>query len=474
MKNKTGIIALVLLLCLVAGCSKLKSITKRSPDLAEQYTAKAQEYEAKGDLVAALEQYKLVLTVEPENQLAKTKSEEIGQEIRKLAEEHYQTGLGFHKKGEYGKARKEFLTALRYNPEHSEAKDMLAVVSKEIEEVQGYIPHTIQPNETIATLAGRYYGDYRKFHLIAQYNELEDATKIRVGQEIKIPVIKGIPIMADPAEIRTDTGEALESMPGEIITVKSYVTHTVQPGESLAKLAQMYYGDHKKFDLIAKFNGLKDAAGLKVGKEIKIPEVDGVPFSAEGKVQETREAKIAEGLTVSEGMPKKEKREEGLIKERITKEDQLANYRELGIELFKNKEYAGAINEFHKVLNVHPEDSVTREYLAKSHFQQGLVLFAKEDYLAARDAFKATLQYDKDCDNCEKNVQECEERYKDVHYGKGLSYFGDEKLADAIREWELVYTLDTQYKDVDKNLKKARALLKRLESIKRSKTKGGQ
>ena len=94
MKNKTGIIALVLLLCLVAGCSKLKSITKRSPDLAEQYTAKAQEYEAKGDLVAALEQYKLVLTVEPENQLAKTKSEEIGQEIRKLAEEHYQTGLG--------------------------------------------------------------------------------------------------------------------------------------------------------------------------------------------------------------------------------------------------------------------------------------------------------------------------------------------------------------------------------------------
>nr|NIM97817.1 hypothetical protein [candidate division Zixibacteria bacterium] len=122
----------------------------------------------------------------------------------------------------------------------------------------------------------------------------------------------------------------------------------------------------------------------------------------------------------------------------------------------------------------HPEDSVTREYLAKSHFQQGLLLFAKEDYLAARDAFKATLQFDKDCDKCERNIQECEERYKDVHYGKGLSYFGDEKLADAIREWELVSALDPQYKDVDKNLKKARALLERLESIRRSKTKGGQ
>jgi Tfp pilus assembly protein PilF len=99
MKNKTIIIGIVLLLCLVTGCSKLKSITKRSPDLAKQYTAKAQEYEAKGDLVAALEHYKLVLTVEPENQLAKAKTKEIEQEVRKLAEEHYQTGLGFHKKG---------------------------------------------------------------------------------------------------------------------------------------------------------------------------------------------------------------------------------------------------------------------------------------------------------------------------------------------------------------------------------------
>jgi tetratricopeptide (TPR) repeat protein len=475
MKNKTIIIGIVLLLCLVAGCSKLKSITKRSPDLAKQYTAKAQEYEANGDLVAALEHYKLVLTVEPENQLAKAKSTEIEGEIRKLAEGHYQTGLGFHKKGEYGKARKEFLTALRYNPEHLEAKHMLTRVIGEIEKVQGYILHTIQPNETLATVAARYYGDHRKFHLIAQYNELEDATKIRVGQEIKIPVIEGIPIIADAAAIRTETGEALESMPGGIITVKSYVTHTVQAGESLAKLAQMFYGDHKKFGLIAKFNGVEDTTVLRVGQEVKIPEVEGVPFLEKGKVKETQEAKVDEGRTVIKEIPKKEEKKEEIIKvkEQMTIEDQTANYRKLGIELFENKEYAGAITEFHKVLNVHPGDPGAREYLAKSHFQQGLLLFAKEDYLASRDEFKATLQFDKDCDKCEKNIQECEERYKDVHYGKGLSYFGNEKLADAIREWELVYALDPQYKDVDKNLKKARTLLERLESIKRSKPKGG-
>ncbi|MCK5420446.1 MAG: hypothetical protein KAI93_18105, partial [Desulfobacterales bacterium] len=62
-----------------------------------------------------------------------------------------------------------------------------------------------------------------------------------------------------------------------------------------------------------------------------------------------------------------------------------------------------------------------------------------------------------------------EATYKEVHYDMGLVYFGDQKLADAIREWESVSAIDPNYKDVNKNITKARTLLERLESIKRSK-----
>ena len=469
MKNKRAIISIVILLIVIVGCAK--PAVKRRPDLAEQYMAKAAEYEAKDDLVEALEQYRLAVTVDPENQVAQEKSTEIEQELYRRAEKHYEAGLEFHQKGQYGEARKEFLTALRYNPDHAEARDMLTSASKEIEQVRRYIPHTIQPGETISTLANRYYGDYRKFHLIAEYNELEDATKVTVGEEIKIPVIEGMPIMAAPEEIRTETGEAPEPMPGEVITVKSFVTHTVQPGESLSKLAQMYYGDYKKFDLIVKFNSLEDATSVQFGQQIKIPEVDGVPFFAEGKVRETIEAEPPESLAKAEKMPSEK---EGLVEEQPTVEDQLANYRELGIELFENKHYAEAISEFDKVLNANPKDAVAREYLAKSHFQQGLMLFNEEDYLAARGEFETTLEYDKTCDKCEENIKKCEEMYKNVHYDKGLSHFENEELADAIREWELVEALDPNYKDVDRNLKKARTLQERLEKIKRSKTDESQ
>ena len=125
MKTKAGIITVLLILAIVAGCGKFA--TKSPQQLANDYTAKAQEYEANGDLVEALEQYKLVLTVDPQNQLAKEKSTSIEQDLRRMAEGRYQTGKAFYANGQYGEARKAFLTALRFYPEHPQAKKMLAV-----------------------------------------------------------------------------------------------------------------------------------------------------------------------------------------------------------------------------------------------------------------------------------------------------------------------------------------------------------
>ena len=129
MKNKAGIIGIVFLLVVAAGCAKLDT-GPSDEELGKEYLTKAQEYEARGDQVEALEQYKLVLTVDPENQLAREKSSAIERNLEKLSEEHYQIGLKFYKKGQYGQARKEFLTALRYNPEHEEAKGRLTTSKK--------------------------------------------------------------------------------------------------------------------------------------------------------------------------------------------------------------------------------------------------------------------------------------------------------------------------------------------------------
>ena len=556
MKTKAGITSVVLLFVLLTGCAMMGS---KSPEaLAKDYTAKAQQFEKQGDLVEALKQYKLVLTVEPDNQLARQKIAALEPQMLKLAEKHYNEGVKFYNKGQYAPARKEFLTALRYNPDHTKAKTRLAGTSKDMGQVKRYIVHTIQADESISTLAERYYGDYRKFHLIADYNEMDDPTRVKVGQDIKIPVIEGMPIMADPDQIQAEEGASSEELSAEIIAVKRYIMHTVQPEESLSKLAMAYYGDYSKFHVIAQFNNLEDGTSVKVGQELKIPEIEGVPFRAEGEVRETEAVTSAKAAPMPE-KPDQKPEETDISTKSVSPIDQLVHYRELGVALYENKEYTAAIAEFDKVLNVNPgdqtardymslayrekgrqslennayakaqkefetsliydpncsdcqkyidqiqemerdnlrqeaialydqkkyeqaivkfeaaaknnpEDKQVRGYLEKAHFQHGLNLFGKEDYLGARDEFKTALQYNPKCDQCKKNIQKSEDIFKEVHYDKGLAYFGDQKLAEAIQEWESVSAIDPNYKDVNKNLIKAKTLNERLESIKRSKT----
>jgi nucleoid-associated protein YgaU len=478
MKTEIDILGIGLLFVFLSGCAQ--PTVKPPEPVTNQYMVKAQEYEAKGDLVEALEQCKLALTIDPENQAAKEKRTKIEQELRELAENHYQTGLNYHRKGQYAQARKEFLTALRYTPDHQEAKNMLREHVLGDQQVKGYVLHTIQSNESISILAKKYYGDPKKFQIIAEYNQLKDATKVTVGQKIKVPVVEGISFLAKAEDIIPTSEKMPKPSPTEVAEAKGFITHTVKGGESLSKLALRYYGDYMKFPIIARYNQLDENIGLRVGQKIKIPEIEGVSFGkkpAEKDVQTVmkpvtsdvveeprEEAKDEEKKEVEE--TEEEKQEE---EKEVAAVDQTANYRELGIEFFDQKAYDAAIIEFKKVLNVNPSDKKALEYISASHFQQGLIVFGNEDYLAARDEFKTSLEYNEECEKCSEYIKKCEETYMNMHYNKGIMYFRDEKLEKAIQEWELVSEIDPEYKDVDDNLKKSRKLLERLEKIKKSK-----
>ena len=57
---------------------------------------------------------------------------------------------------------------------------------------------------------------------------------------------------------------------------------------------------------------------------------------------------------------------------------------------------------------------------------------------------------------------------RNVSYNKGVVFYDNQQLAEAINEWEPVYNLDPGYKEVERNLRKARNLMEKLEKIKKS------
>jgi nucleoid-associated protein YgaU len=51
-------------------------------------------------------------------------------------------------------------------------------------------------------------------------------------------------------------------------------TYEVQSGDTLTRIAEQFYGDPRKFDLIVDANNLDSATGLRVGQELIIPPDD--------------------------------------------------------------------------------------------------------------------------------------------------------------------------------------------------------
>jgi tetratricopeptide (TPR) repeat protein len=353
--------------------------------LEQTYVKKGQELEQQGDLLEALKQYKLALTVNPENQEAFESRNKLVTKIRMVAEKHYQSGLKYRRQGKYNLARRQFLTAVKFWPDHQQAKKMLDF-RREIS-TKGYVLHTIKPGESLSKVAKIYYGDYHQFPVIAEFNKFTDATKVEVGRKIKVPKIEGMPFFGKEQVVVTQTEEA--------------EGHAATPPPD----------------------------------------------------KETKEAKAIEDET-----------EQG----EKEPDDTVAMYTNLGIDLFNKKNYEQAIVELNKVVNANPNNAKALEYLNKSHFQQGMNLFNKQEYLSAKKEFGAALKYWSDCEQCIDYARRSEETYKDIHYNKGISKFNQEDLAGAVEEWELVKAVDHTYKDVEVNINKAKTLLKRLGQIRKS------
>ena len=110
----------LLLIILWGGCQTAQ--TPREKDRqAKAYIEQAQAFENQGNLVEALEQFKLAQTIDPDDAVVTAGITRLEKQLVDLAESHYRAGLRFRDKGKWDLAKKEFLKALRFHPEHKNA-----------------------------------------------------------------------------------------------------------------------------------------------------------------------------------------------------------------------------------------------------------------------------------------------------------------------------------------------------------------
>jgi LysM repeat protein len=152
----------------------------------------------------------------------------------------------------------------------------------------GDLTHRVAPGESASSIAARYYGDHDVVELLLGYNG-KPGMVIRAGESLKIPV-------CDEHVVRVgDSGSALAQrylgradgwptvallnglLPerplhvGQRLVFPVVFDHALRPGESLAGLAQRFYGDPERSDILTGFNAVDDPRRLSVGQTVEIP-----------------------------------------------------------------------------------------------------------------------------------------------------------------------------------------------------------
>lgn len=263
-----------------------------------------------------------------------------------------------------------------------------------------------------------------------------------------------------------------------------YIVHEVKQGEFLTSIAQQYYNDESKFEVIARFNNLKDATKLYAGLKLRIPEIKGVRFPRPEKEEVTtvpigkkpvkgvaeRGSRTKPGGQLARGKVQStyhlEAEDPSMALEQEMDYDPVAIYEEQGIILLEEGQYLAALHEFRKVYNSDPTRQQIREYMSRAHYRQGEVLFQRADYLEARRHFEKALSLDKQCTSCKEYLSRTEDPYKEAHYLRGIQLFEEEMLKEAIEEWQLVGELDPDYKQVQSYLLRAQKLLEKVQELK--------
>jgi tetratricopeptide (TPR) repeat protein len=342
--------------------------------LAASHREKARQREQEGHLRRAREEWKIVLTIQPDDLAALEGLRNVEARIEQAVAERIQQGRAALARGVHVEARRRFLAALALDPTNRAAFETLRNEVRDVE----FVTHTVRAGETLRTIAQRYYGDASRFEVIWETNQLPPNPRLVAGTTLKIPEIPGVPFV-HPEARREPPREAMARPPQ--VTPPPPAPGRIEPGKE------------------------------------EPPEVDPL-------LQEAREA-------------------------------------------FERKEYAVALADLEKLLASNPANREGLDLKKSALYQHGKFQLAKQDFRGSYETLTMLARLQPGYEDTAALLQRARSQLVVRHYGEGLRLYREEKLREAIAEWRAVLQYDAQHANAKRNIEQAERLLKSLEERRR-------
>jgi len=253
--------------------------------------------------------------------------------------------------------------------------------------------------------------------------------------------------------------DALQSDTREV----EFITHTVRAGDTLTALAQRYYGDRSRGEVIWETNQLPPNPRLAAGTTLKIPEIPGVPFvHPEARRPAPAVAAIPTpdvprpGPTPGPAAPAAPS-----TKEEFTPEVNplLAEAR----EALERSDFPDAIATVDKFLSGKPGDREGLTVKKQALYGQAKSQMDARRYNESIQSLNQLARLQPDYEDVPSLLRQARTRIIEQHYTQGVRFYREEKLKEAIAEWRVVLEMDPSNANARRNIDQAEKLLRGLE-----------
>ena len=243
-----------------------------------------------------------------------------------------------------------------------------------------------------------------------------------------------------------------------------FISHTVRAGDTLSSLAQRYYGDRSRSEVIWETNQLPPNPRLAPGTTLKIPEIPGVPFVH----PEARKPPPAVAAVPTPDVPRPGPAPApapGPVgpapKEEFTPEVNplLAEAR----EAIERSDYGDAIGTVDKYLASKPGDREGLTIKKQALYGQAKSQIEARQYPESIQSLTLLARLQPDYEDAPALLKQARARLVDQHYTQGVRFYREEKLKEAIAEWRVVLDMDPTNANARRNIDQAERLLRGLE-----------
>lgn len=256
---------------------------------------------------------------------------------------------------------------------------------------------------------------------------------------------------------------AFEALQGDTREVE-FISHTVRAGDTLSSLAQRYYGDRSRSEVIWETNQLPPNPRLAPGTTLKIPEIPGVPFVH----PEARKPPPAVAALPTPDVPRPGPAPRPTPapvgpapKEEYTPEVNplLAEAR----EALERSDYTDALGTVDKYLTSKPGDREGLTVKKQALYGQAKSQMEARQYPESIQSLTLLTRLQPDYEDASALLKQARTRLVEQHYTQGVRFYREEKLKEAISEWRVVLEMDPGHANARRNIDQAERLLRGLE-----------